>query len=116
MSKKKDKAESFLRPEISRELDKIKLAKEKVEKIKTDSWPRQEKILEQLQRSRIKHVERKALKDEDYNKRKKADKKNRRRSGEIPSLARKDAEAHLRESAVRSIFSTRRRSLSRRGL
>ena len=75
MSKKKDKAESSLRPEISRELDKIKLAKEKVEKIKTDSWPRQEKILEQLQRSRIKDVERKALKHEDYNKHKKADKK-----------------------------------------
>jgi len=75
MSKKKDKAESSLRPEISRELDKIKLAKKKVEKIKTDSWPRQEKILEQLQRARIKDVERKALKDEDYNKHKKADKK-----------------------------------------
>jgi len=75
MSKKKDKAESYLRPEISRELDKIKLAKEEVEKIKTDSWPRQEKILEQLQQARIKDVERKVLKDEDYNKHKKADKK-----------------------------------------
>ena len=75
MSKKKDEAESYLRPEISRELDKIKLAKEEVEKIKTDSWPRQEKNLEQLQQARIKNVERKALKDEDFNKHKKADKK-----------------------------------------
>jgi len=63
MSKKKDKTESTLRPEISRELDRIKLAKEKLEKIKTDTWPRQEKNLEQLQRARIKDVDRKALKD-----------------------------------------------------
>jgi hypothetical protein len=75
MSKKKDKTESTLRPEISRELDRIKLAKEKLEKIKTDTWPRQEKNLEQLQQARIKNVERKVLKDEDYNKHKKADKK-----------------------------------------
>jgi hypothetical protein len=75
MSKKKDKAESSLRPEVSRELDKIKLAKKKVEKIKTDSWPRQEKIFEQFQQTRIKDIERKALKDEDSNKHRKADKK-----------------------------------------
>jgi hypothetical protein len=75
MSKKNDKAESSLRPEISKELDKIKLEREKVEKMKTDSWPRQEKIFEQLQEARIKDVERKALKDEDYDKHRKADKK-----------------------------------------
>ena len=75
MTKKKDKAESSLRPEISRELDKIKLAKEKLEKIKTESWPRQEKNLEKLQRARIKDAQRKVLKDEDFNKHKKADKK-----------------------------------------
>lgn len=75
MSKKKNKTESYLRPEISRELDRIKLAKKKLKKIKTDNWPRQEKNLEQLQRARIKDVERKVLKDEDFNKHKKADKK-----------------------------------------
>jgi hypothetical protein len=75
MPKKKDKAESSLRPEITREIDKIKFAKEKMEKIRTDSWPKQEKVLEQLQRARIKDVERKVLKDEDYDKHRKADKK-----------------------------------------
>jgi hypothetical protein len=75
MSKKKDKVESHLRPEVSRQLDKIKLAKAEAEKIKTDSWPKEEKILEQLQQARIKDVERKILKDEDYDKHKKADKK-----------------------------------------
>ncbi|MCK4388708.1 MAG: hypothetical protein KAV83_00545 [Desulfobacterales bacterium] len=75
MSKKKEKTESSLRPEISRELDKIKLGKEKAEKIKKDSRPREERILEQLQRAKIKDIERKILRDEDYNKHKKADKK-----------------------------------------
>ena len=75
MSKKKDKAESSLRPEISRELDKIKLAKKKVEKIRTESWPNQEKIFEQSEQARIKDVERKTLKDKDYDKHRKADKK-----------------------------------------
>lgn len=75
MPKKKNKAESSLRPEISRELDRIKLAKKKLKKIKTDTWSRQEKNLEQLQRARIKDIERKVLKDEDFNKHKKADKK-----------------------------------------
>jgi len=75
MSKKKDKAESSLRPEISRELDKIKLAKKKAEKIRTESWPSQEKIFEKSQQVRIKDVERKALKDKDYDKHRKADKK-----------------------------------------
>jgi hypothetical protein len=75
MSKKKDKAESSLRPEISRELDKIRLAKKKAEKSRTESWPRQEKIFEQSQQARIKDVERKALKDKDHDKHRKADKK-----------------------------------------
>ena len=75
MKKKKDKAESSLRPEISREIDKIKLAKEKLEKIKAESWPKQEKSLEKFQRARIKDVQRKLFKDEDLNKHKKADKK-----------------------------------------
>ena len=75
MKKKKDKAKSSLRPEISKEIDKIKIAKEKLEKIKTESWPRQEKNLEKLQWARIKDVHRKVLKDEDFSKHKKADKK-----------------------------------------
>jgi ribosomal protein L11 len=75
MSKKKDKAETFLKPEVSKELDKIKLGKEKTHKIEKGSWPREEKILEQLQRARIKEIQRKILKDEDYNKQKKAYKK-----------------------------------------
>jgi hypothetical protein len=75
MSKKKNKTESPLRPEISKELDRIKLAKKKLKKNKTDNWPKQEKNLEQLQRARIKDVERKVLKDEDFNKHKKASKK-----------------------------------------
>ena len=68
MSKKKDKTQSSLRPEISRELDKIKLGKEKTEKVKKDSWVKEEKQLEQMQRARMKDVQRKILKDEDYDK------------------------------------------------
>jgi hypothetical protein len=75
MSKKKDKTETSLKPEISRELDKIRLRKKKTQKIETSSWPKEEKILEQLQRARIKDIQRKIFKDEDYNKQKKADKK-----------------------------------------
>jgi hypothetical protein len=75
MSKKKDRTESSLRPEISTELDKIKRRKQKTQKMEKGNWPREEKILEQEQRARIKEIQRKILKDEDYNKQKKADKK-----------------------------------------
>ena len=75
MSKKQDKAEPSLRPEISRELDKMKLAKKKAKKIRSESWPRQEKTFEQSQQARMKDIERKALKDKDYDKHRKADKK-----------------------------------------
>lgn len=75
MSKKKDKTQSSLRPEISRELDKIKLGKEKTEKIKKESWVKEEKLLERMQKARIKDVHRKILRDEDYDKQKKASKK-----------------------------------------
>ena len=75
MSKKDDKTEPTLRPEILRELDKIKLGKKETQRIKKDSWPREEKILEQEQKARIRDVHRKILKDEDYNKQKKAEKK-----------------------------------------
>jgi len=75
MSKKDDKTEPTLRPEILRELDKIKLGKKETQRVKKDSWPREEKILEQEQKARIRDVHRKILKDEDYNKQKKAEKK-----------------------------------------
>ncbi|MBW1740094.1 MAG: hypothetical protein JRJ42_03045 [Deltaproteobacteria bacterium] len=75
MSKKKDKTESPLRPEMSRELNKIRLEKEKTEKIKKDSRPREEENLERLQRARVKDIEHKILKDKDYDKHRKAGKK-----------------------------------------
>ncbi len=89
MSKKKDKTESLLRPEISRELDKIKLGKEKTEKVKKERWVQEEKQLEQTQRARMKDVHRKILRDEDYDKQKKASKKTGGVRGKFhPSLER----------------------------
>lgn len=73
MSKKR--TESSLRPGISREIDKIKTGEPGGKKIKKDGWPKEQKILAQAQRARIKNVEWKILKDEKYNKHKKADKK-----------------------------------------
>jgi len=75
MSKKKEKTKSSLRPRISREIDKIKIGEPGKGKIKKDGWPREQKILAQVQRARIKNVEFKILKDEHYNKNKKAHKK-----------------------------------------
>lgn len=75
MSKKKEKTESSLRQRISSEIDKTELGKQQTEKTKKEGRPREERILERLQRARIKNVERKILKDETYNKHKKADKK-----------------------------------------
>ena len=89
MSKKKDKTQSSLRPEISRELDKIKLGKEKTEKVKKDTWVKEEKRLEQMQRARMKDVQRKILKDEEYDKLKRASKKTGGVRGKFhPSLER----------------------------
>jgi hypothetical protein len=75
MPTKKRKTKQSLTPEISRELEKIRRGKQKAEKTEKESRPRDEKILEQAQRARIKEQERKILKDDDYNKQKKADKK-----------------------------------------
>ena len=75
MSKKKEKNEPSLGPEISGELDKIILGKRDIRRIEKKSWPRQESVLEQEQRARIREIQRKILRDEDYNKQKKADKK-----------------------------------------
>lgn len=75
MSKKKDKPQSSLRPEIAGEPDKVKLGKQKTQKNQKSRWPIEEKILEQEQKARIKAIQRKILKDEDYDKQKKAEKK-----------------------------------------
>jgi hypothetical protein len=89
MSKKKDKTPSSLRPEVSRELDKIKFGKKMTEKVKKESWVKEEKRLEQRQRAKMKDVQRKILKDEDYDKQKKASKKTGGVRGKFhPSLER----------------------------
>ncbi|NVL91288.1 MAG: 4-alpha-glucanotransferase [Desulfobacterales bacterium] len=75
MSEKKDKTKSSLRTESSGESGKIKFGKEKTERIKRNGRPREEKMLERMQRARVKEVHRKILRDETYNKHKKADKK-----------------------------------------
>jgi hypothetical protein len=75
MSKKKDKTESSLRPEVSRELDRIKFSRRNNDRLKKGGWAEEEKVLGQLQRTRIKDVERKLLKDDDIDKHRKADKK-----------------------------------------
>jgi hypothetical protein len=75
MSKKKDKTESSLRPEVSTELDRIKFSRRNNDRLKKGGWAKEEKVLGQLQRTRIKDVERKLLKDDDIDKHRKADKK-----------------------------------------
>ena len=75
MSKKKEKTDTPLKTEISRELDKIKLGKKKGDEIEKGGWAREEKSLERLQRARIKELQRRILKDEHYNKQKKTEKK-----------------------------------------
>jgi len=89
MPRKKDKTQSSLRPEISKEPDKIKLGKKRTEKVKKESWVKEEKRLEQRQRAKVKDVQRKILQDEDYDKKKKADKKTGGVRGKFhPSLER----------------------------
>ena len=75
MPKKKEKMESPLNPEISRELHKLQLANKRISKAKKANWPREESSFEQAQRARIKDVQAKILKDEHYDKHKKADRK-----------------------------------------
>ncbi|OEU49238.1 MAG: hypothetical protein BA861_00345 [Desulfobacterales bacterium S3730MH5] len=75
MSKKNDETRSPLKPEIARELDKIKVSKQEAEKLKRENRPLEEKLLEQEQRTKIKDAQHKILKDEGYNKHRKADKK-----------------------------------------
>jgi len=75
MSKKKDKTDPSLRPEISRGLDRGKPARKGGERFMSGGSPREEKVLEQLQRSKIREAERRLLKDTDIDKHRKADKK-----------------------------------------
>jgi hypothetical protein len=75
MSKKKEQKESSLKPEPSRKLDQVKLADKETGKPKKASRPGEERFFEQAQKARIKEVQRKILKDEHYDKHKKADRK-----------------------------------------
>jgi len=75
MSKKKDKIESSLGLEVSGELDKIILGRRNIWRVEKKYWPKEEKVIEQEQRARIREIQRRILRDEDYNKQKKADKK-----------------------------------------
>jgi hypothetical protein len=75
MPKKKEKKESSLNPEISRELHKLQSASRKMRQAKRAGWPREESSFEQAQRAKIKNVHLKILKDEHYDKHKKADRK-----------------------------------------
>ena len=75
MPKKKDKTESALRPEISRELDRIMIGKQKTDKADKNGWPKEEKFLERMQKSMVKEARYKILRGEKFNKHKKVDKK-----------------------------------------
>lgn len=67
--------ESYLKPEITRELDKLRLDKEEADKVKREAWPKEEKSFEYHLKTKVRDVESKLLKDQDYNKQRKADKK-----------------------------------------
>ncbi|MBW1858478.1 MAG: hypothetical protein JRI70_00010 [Deltaproteobacteria bacterium] len=75
MPKKKEKTESPLNPEISRELHKLQFANQRMSRAEKASRHREECSFEQAQRARIKDVQLKILKDEHYDKHKKADRK-----------------------------------------
>jgi hypothetical protein len=75
MPQKGKKTESSLNPEISRELHKLQLANQKMSQAKKANWPREECSFEQAQRARLRDVQLKILKDEHYDKHKKADRK-----------------------------------------
>jgi hypothetical protein len=71
----KSKSKSNLRPEISRELDRIKFDSEQAERIRRERWPKESKSLEYHLKAKIREVENKILKDHDYDKLRKAVKK-----------------------------------------
>ena len=71
----KTKLKSDLRPEIARELDKIRFDKEQAERIRKENWPKESKSLEYHLKAKIREVESKILKDHDYDKLRKTVKK-----------------------------------------
>jgi len=95
MPKKKEKTESPLNPEISRELHKLQFANQRMSRAEKASRHREECSFEQAQRARIKDVQLKILKDEHYDKHnegralrqaQESRQEDRRRSGKVPSL------------------------------
>jgi hypothetical protein len=75
MPKKREKMESSLNPEISKELHKLQSVNRKTRRARRAGWPREESSFEKAQRARIKDVHLKILKDEHYDKHKKVDRK-----------------------------------------
>jgi hypothetical protein len=71
----KKATESYLRPEIFRELNKIRLNKEQADKTKRRNWPKEEKSFEHHLKTKVREVVGKIMKDQDYDKMRKADKK-----------------------------------------
>jgi hypothetical protein len=63
------------RIEVARELDKMRLTKENVERAKRKTWPRKEKLFEHHLRAKVRQVEEQIMKDHDYDKLRKIDKK-----------------------------------------
>ncbi|MDY6950896.1 MAG: hypothetical protein SWE60_05250 [Thermodesulfobacteriota bacterium] len=72
---KKDRKDNDLRQVTSPGLDRGKGAKKDKEGFLFGGRPREDKVLEQLQRSKIREAQRKLLKDSDMDKHRKADKK-----------------------------------------
>ena len=75
MPKKKEKVESSLHPELSRELHKLRSVDRKMRRARKDGWPREECSFEQAQRARIRDVQLRIMKDDHYDKHKKANRK-----------------------------------------
>ena len=75
MTDKIEKNESYLRSEITKELDKMRLHKEREERTRRREWPREEKIFEHHLKAKVREVGGKIMKDQDYDKLRKADKK-----------------------------------------
>ena len=71
----KTKSDKNLRPEIFRELNRIKFEKEQADRNRRERWPKEAKTLEYHLKAKIREVEGKILKDHDYDKLRKAVKK-----------------------------------------
>jgi len=75
MPKKREKIQPSLNPEISRELHKLRSVNQGIRQTRKAGWPREEFSFEKAQRAKIKDIQLKILKDEHYDKHKKADRK-----------------------------------------